>query len=636
MNLEETALNLASKGFWVFPIAVEHGTDGRKHLSFPGGRWVDVASADAATVRDMPWGSATHVGIHCEASGVVVIDLDDFYDDVEEYEYYRESLFEYFQDEIAPPEDRDDDAPAVFSQSSRGVHIYYRMDPNRPVASSVGRVAPFVDVRAQGGLLIFGGWGLDSIPPIEDLPLAPEWLAEASAPTEQATAKAPPRPPRYRPTEDGTPYGLEALKLELRKLREAWERDDGTFNHTLNSAAFAVGQLVSGGELDEQSAYARIDELLTELGAPVNQWKTLDSGFWSGYEHPRSATDFEDDSGPTDEQVQQFLDEWLDTDAFKNLPPPTWLIPGWLQTDSLVHLVGVAGHGKSFVALDMAACLSSGRSWPDHRDAVRKPVSVAYVVAEDAYGLAQRIGAWEERFGAMGDVKFLPKPVRILQRVGREVQETKEWRLFRAGIRAMKPVVIFIDTQARVTVGLNENAVDDMGVFVDQMDILRRESGAAIILVHHMGKGENATARGSSVLIGSVHTEIQVRKSGRAGEETIKVTNTKQKNVQQSAPIRFQLTPVGDSCVLIQDQTPVADEGYARSRAKQSVRSALRENGGPMSVTEVTEASGLSDRSSVRRILLWMVERGDVTKTQGQRHGQAADLYMWNQNGFPS
>src|SRR5690606_15919234 len=138
---------------------------------------------------------------------------------------------------------------------------------------------------------------------------------------------------------------------------------------------------------------------------------------------------------------------------------------------------------------------------------------------------------------------FLPKPVRILQRVGREVQETKEWRLFRAGIRAMKPAVIFIDTQARVTVGLNENAVDDMGVFVDQMDILRRESGAAIILVHHMGKGENATARGSSVLIGSVHTEIQVRKSGRAGEETIKVTNTKQKNVQQSAPIRFQLTP---------------------------------------------------------------------------------------------
>src|SRR5690606_4925377 len=154
---------------------------------------------------------------------------------------------------------------ASSSQSDSGMHIYVRMEPDRPGGSAVGRVAAWVHVRALGGLPTYGGGGLEDLASVQDLPLAPEWLAEASAPTEQATAKAPPRAPRYRPTEDGTPYGLEALKLELRKLWEAWERDDGTFNHTLNSVAFAVGQLVAGGELDEAAAYARIDELLSEL-----------------------------------------------------------------------------------------------------------------------------------------------------------------------------------------------------------------------------------------------------------------------------------------------------------------------------------------------------------------------------------
>lgn len=631
MNLEETALSLASKGFWVFPIAVARDREERKHLSFPGGRWVDVAAQDAATVRDMFWGDATHVGIHCERSGIVVVDLDACYHEEENYEYEGEELLDLYYSSVAP--DGPDGAPATYSQSGRGMHIYYRMDPDHPVASSVGRVAPWVDVRALGGLLIYGGGGLEDLASVQDLPLAPEWLAEASAPTEQATAKAPPRPPRYRPTEDGTPYGLEALKLELRRLTEAWERDDGTFNHTLNSVAFAVGQLVAGGELDEAAAYARIDAALTEMGAPPGQWKTLDSGFWSGYEHPRSATDLNEGERVSDEQITALRSQLLSVDQLGELPAPAWLIPEWVETNSFVHLIGAAGSMKTFVTLDLAACVASGRSWPDHADARHQPLPVLYVIGETAHGVGQRGLAWKQHYGEAPLLRFLPVPVPILKREKynpRALTESSDWTVFREMAKEIKPAMIIFDTQARMTVGINENDAAEMSVVVEVLERLQRETSAAVVMVHHTGKGENATARGSSVLIGAVSTEITVKKAGPRGEERVTISNTKQKNAPAAASIRMNTQPVGPSIVLVRDQgPPPAEQGYERSRAKQSVRSALRENGGPMSVTEVTEASGLSDRSNVRRILLWMVERGDVTKTEGQRHGQAADLYMW-------
>lgn len=632
MTLEQDALELAIKGYWVFPISVAMD-DGKKRLSFPAGGWKNVASEDPAEVQAMPWEHATNIGINCEASGIVVIDLDDYYEPHEDglgaEHIAGVDLFERYQNEIAQPEDRDDDAPALGSISGLGIHIYYQADPHSPIASSAGRVAPWVDVRAEGGLIIFGG-GLDDLPDIEDLPLAPRWLAEASRATEHETAKAPPRPPRYTPGEVGTPYGLRALEAELKRLQDAWDRDDGMFNHEhLNPACFAIGQLVAGGELEEAFAYGQLDAWLTEVGAPANQWKTLDSGFWSGFDRPRSATDLKDNERVDQKHIDALAGELLDERGIQLLPPPQWLIPGWVETNSFVHLIGAAGSAKTFVTLDMAACVGSGRSWPDHRDAAQAPRPVVYVMAEAAHGLGKRVRAWNERYGSVGLVKFLPRPVQILERQFGQLVESDEWKVFGETMKQLRPAMIVFDTQARVAAGVEENSASEMGMLVKVLERLQRETEAAVVLVHHTGKGESLSARGSSVMIGAISTEIRVSK--RKGDSIVQVANTKQKNDEEAAPLRMKFAASADSTVLEferQGKDPFA------SRARQSVRNVLRDSGEAMSVGDVASAVAL-DRKQVRDILKWMVSEGHATEEDGMRGGNPCSLYRWADSAAP-
>jgi RecA-family ATPase len=51
--------------------------------------------------------------------------------------------------------------------------------------------------------------------------------------------------------------------------------------------------------------------------------------------------------------------------------------------------------------------------------------------------------------------------------------------------------------------GGNENAPDDMGALVRNIDRLRAETGAAVLLVHHTGKDTSRGARGHSLARGN-------------------------------------------------------------------------------------------------------------------------------------
>lgn len=115
-------------------------------------------------------------------------------------------------------------------------------------------------------------------------PLAglPEWIEEPERP---ATTLAAAGKAEYEG--DGSAYGLAVLTGELNQLRTA---TPGTRNHALNRAAFAVGQVVAGGKLEE--AHARSELLATALatGLPEPEARqTLDSGFTAGVREPRSA-----------------------------------------------------------------------------------------------------------------------------------------------------------------------------------------------------------------------------------------------------------------------------------------------------------------------------------------------------------
>jgi hypothetical protein len=102
--------------------------------------------------------------------------------------------------------------------------------------------------------------------------------------------------------------------------------------------------------------------------------------------------------------------------------------------------------------------------------------------------------------------------------------------------------LVIIDTFARASVGLEENSASDVGKAIAKFDMVRRATGAGLIVVHHTGKGGSAGgARGSSALNGALDTELLVKEGewwdtesdGVPPGRPLELRVTKQKNAAE-------------------------------------------------------------------------------------------------------
>lgn len=235
----------------------------------------------------------------------------------------------------------------------------------------------------------------------------------------------------------------------------------------------------------------------------------------------------------------------LTTDDLETIPEPVPLVgPEILFLDTLNWLVGKPGHGKSFIAIDFAGCVGTGVRWHGH--AVRRS-RVLYIAAEGVRGVRQRVRAWESHYGAkMTGVDFMPFPV--------QSTNGSHWDALVALAARARYGFAVVDTQARVTVGVEENSNKEMGTFVHQAERLRTAGGACILLVHHVGSGSDR-GRGATTLDGALSTIMKAERDGTA----VKLECQKNKDGVEWDPIEFNMIPVGQSVVLAtQDMIPVA------------------------------------------------------------------------------
>lgn len=217
----------------------------------------------------------------------------------------------------------------------------------------------------------------------------------------------------------------------------------------------------------------------------------------------------------------------LDATELGNIPANAPLVKGWLVRDSLARLSGPSGVGKSFVMIDLAGCVGGGIAWHGHRVEQGR---VVYVVAEGVGGVDARRRAWEKAYGrAMSGVTFLPLPVQAGE---------PEWDAFVALMEEVKPSLVIVDTQARVTVGLRENDPTEMGQFVHALDRLRLATGACVLVVHHTGV-DGDRARGSTSVKGAMQTELMVTRGDGARE--LLVRQDKQKDGAELPDLKLGL-----------------------------------------------------------------------------------------------
>jgi len=113
------------------------------------------------------------------------------------------------------------------------------------------------------------------------------------------------------------------------------------------------------------------------------------------------------------------------------------------------------------------------------------------------------------------------------------------------------PALVIIDTFARCFSGYDENSVKDVGAFIAATDRIRRETGAAVMLLHHPDKKGKAE-RGSTSLRGAADTIIRVSQRG----QTLTLECEKQKDAapfeQISVTLRVVELDDGEtSCVVL-------------------------------------------------------------------------------------
>jgi hypothetical protein len=215
-------------------------------------------------------------------------------------------------------------------------------------------------------------------------------------------------------------------------------------------------------------------------------------------------------------------------------PRPEPIVSGLLYRDTLAWLIGKSGSFKSFVALDLAAAVADegGRKWLG-RAVYGGPV--LYVVAEGVGGMGLRVRAWTERNGPMSErLRLLPRAVQA---------KGEHWQTLVELARQLGPALIVIDTQARVSVGVNENSNTEVGELIARLDELRAATRACVLVVHHIGRsGEDA--RGASALDGAQDTELKVERVGGPKALRVRLTVDKQKDAPDTDEMMLDLETV--------------------------------------------------------------------------------------------
>ena len=215
-----------------------------------------------------------------------------------------------------------------------------------------------------------------------------------------------------------------------------------------------------------------------------------------------------------------------------------YTLKSYLPANSLSSIYGPSGSYKSFLAVSWACHIAAGMKWAG------KSVSagaVMYVVGEGGIGVPRRIKAWEKKHGRTLDNLYLVnRPVFPVRR--EEMQEMiKAARDVKA--RTGQPVrLIVVDTLARCFGGNDENDARDMGAFIEGCDVIKRETGATLLVVHHSGKDDTKGARGSSAFRAALDAEFNIRREGDGG--AIILTCTKMKDAEEPKQVAFDLSPV--------------------------------------------------------------------------------------------
>ena len=186
-----------------------------------------------------------------------------------------------------------------------------------------------------------------------------------------------------------------------------------------------------------------------------------------------------------------------------------WLIEDIIPNESLIILYGPSGCGKTFISLDLSLHIAHNKSWKKQN--IMKQGIIIYCIGEGIHGISNRIKAWHDYNDCELNAPFIILPIEAISFSESENIDKMVSTLEEIKEQYQMPIsMIIIDTLSKASVGYDENSSKDMGQFLYNFDIIKKYFNTTIMFVHHSGKNSYKGMRGSSYLLGTVDTAIQV------------------------------------------------------------------------------------------------------------------------------
>lgn len=361
-------------------------------------------------------------------------------------------------------------------------------------------------------------------------------------------------------------------------------------------------------------------------------------------------------SSPSAAVHRKMTAEWFDDAADSALAETQRpMVEDLLDDGAMSVFYGDSNVGKSFVALDLAFHVATGRDWNGKR-ATRG--FVVYVAAEGGNRIKRRFAALKRRYcEQMGEAA--PKPLLALVRHPIDLRSSeadpKELvELIRSKERekGYRCAWIIVDTLSRALAGGDENSSVDMGQVVKTADLIRQKTRAHFTYVHHSGKNSARGARGHSLLRAATDTEIEIS----AGRLEV----TKQRDLESGYQIGFKLAdmPIGIDQngaaikAAVVEWCGIADapkiEGGAKANAAPAMLTAISiwkiqdrlsvgawkknsqaDKWAGVVVADVLGLNPIFDKPQIAALLDWLLSSGSLKEVEGKDdHRKRAKLIV--------
>jgi hypothetical protein len=458
---------------------------------------------------------------------------------------------------------------------SGSVHRYFK-HPGFKIKNSASAIAPGVDVRGDGGMVM----APPSVKPgkgayrwLNDLPIAeaPQWLLDRIAAgkdepesepelsiSERALANVRPRDgfddiaDQVRSRGNGAGYIEAALNGEYDEVVRA---PKGKRNAQLNTSSLKLGHYVGGGELDEKTVIDTMMKacaasgLLNDDGGKSACLATIRSGLEEGKRQPKGIPERKaapadsvvtGDSGTPDGAAAPPTGATL-TDNVRALRPVTplamtlfddvenyakkeWLLKGAIAKGETSMWIAPPKKLKSALMTDISIHLASGTDWRGYRS--KETCGVVYFAFERADLVKRRLAGHRRRDGLTG----LPIATvgRIIDLIHPGCVEVIVATIREASKKLGCNVGFAVfDTFAKglAAGGGDENQAKDMGVALANLRRVQEQTGVHIAIVHHTGKDESKGARGSNSQLGDVDVMVQISGDGAVKVATVTAAN---------------------------------------------------------------------------------------------------------------